>query len=55
MFYKKQEPNIIYRDCKKKTLNQTYREELAKELSERNVQVDQLDLFQKDALGFLNK
>ena len=54
MFYKKQEPNIIYRDYKKIS-NQTFREELAKELSERNVQVDQLDLFQKDALSFLNK
>ena len=53
MFYKKQEPNIIYRDYKKIS-NQTFREELAKELSE-NVQVDQLDLFQNDALSFLNK
>ena len=53
MFYKKQEPNI-YRDYKKIS-NQTFREELAKELSERNVQVDQLDLFQNDALSFLNK
>ena len=45
----------LYIGTIKKISNETFREELAKELSERNVQVDLLDLFQKNAPSFLSK
>ena len=54
-YLKKQWPNIImYRDYKKFS-NQIFRERFVKELSEKNVQVDQFDLFQSTALNILNK
>ena len=48
-------PNIILCCDYKKFLNQIFREEFAKELSEKNIQEDQFDLFQSTALMILCK
>ena len=53
--FKKQEPDIIMYCDYKKFSNQTFREEFVKELSEKNVQEDQFDLFQSNTLNILNK
>ena len=44
----------MYRDYKKFS-NQIFRKRFVKELSEKNVQEDQFDLFQSTALNILNK
>lgn len=51
----KQQPSIImYRDYKEFS-NQIFREKFVRELSEKNVQEDQLDSFHSNALNNLNK